>query len=487
MIRATTGGVLKSYRSNLMHSFIAQNKARTTVLTQRNFNSYAEDPAAASRAFRLHKSRMAVESQYKICNSAISKYQSAFTCLDAIDKLIDTKNGTEMSTLKGATLSWLNDPNGDAREQLTKALDQMSESLVQTMNQKYGDNFIFAGADGHNVPFEVKDNKLYYRGVPVDASEPKLLQDGGVPVTLSDGSYVLASAKTVEELPALETNGATPPVPFTAAATANGKQFYVKQGATPIAAAPPDPENYTEVNRSDGKQLWYKTTDLVDKSNYDSTMGSVLKKADGTPEVVSVDGKNYYVTNAGDATMTVSSYEKACQDADKLKYLVNEKQFVDIGLGFQENENGQLIESSGFDAALNGLTFLGYGMDEDGDPRNIYSLVQKLREIADGVPEEGLWDTPTHEEFRGLVLKLESASSEFKTQFTNHTASTTKLENNSSLLKENFYTLQEQYSDLESVDMVDAITSFLYAEYAYNAALKVGNSVLSQSLMDYLN
>ena len=35
--------------------------------------------------------------------------------------------------------------------------------------------------------------------------------------------------------------------------------------------------------------------------------------------------------------------------------------------------------------------------------------------------------------------------------------------------------------------MVDAITSFLYAEYAYNAALKVGNSVLSQSLMDYLN
>ena len=111
----------------------------------------------------------------------------------------------------------------------------------------------------------------------------------------------------------------------------------------------------------------------------------------------------------------------------------------------------------------------------------------RSREIADGVPEEGLWDTPTHEEFRGLVLKLESASSEFKTQFTNHTASTTKLENNSSLLKENFYTLQEQYSDLESVDMVDAITSFLYAEYAYNAALKVGNSVLSQSLMDYLN
>ena len=35
--------------------------------------------------------------------------------------------------------------------------------------------------------------------------------------------------------------------------------------------------------------------------------------------------------------------------------------------------------------------------------------------------------------------------------------------------------------------MVDSITSFIWAQYCYNAALKVGNSVLSESLMDYLN
>ena len=55
MIRATTGGVLKSYRRNLMNSFIARNKAQDTVLTQRNFNSYAEDPTSAARAFKLRK------------------------------------------------------------------------------------------------------------------------------------------------------------------------------------------------------------------------------------------------------------------------------------------------------------------------------------------------------------------------------------------------------------------------------------------------
>lgn len=65
-------------------------------------------------------------------------------------------------------------------------------------------------------------------------------------------------------------------------------------------------------------------------------------------------------------------------------------------------------------------------------------------------------------------------------------AGTQKLENNVELLEDNFYNLQEQYSDIEDVDMADAITSFLWAQYCYNAALKVGNSILSESLMDYL-
>ena len=53
-------------------------------------------------------------------------------------------------------------------------------------------------------------------------------------------------------------------------------------------------------------------------------------------------------------------------------------------------------------------------------------------------------------------------------------------------MEDNFYGLQEQYSAIEDVNMADAISSFLWAEYCYNAALKVGNSILSQTLMDYL-
>ena len=78
MVRATTGGVLRSYRADLMNSFISMNKSRDTVLTQRNFNSYAEDPASASKAFKLRKSRMAVQSQYKINDDSYRKFQTAW-------------------------------------------------------------------------------------------------------------------------------------------------------------------------------------------------------------------------------------------------------------------------------------------------------------------------------------------------------------------------------------------------------------------------
>ncbi|MCM1440994.1 MAG: hypothetical protein NC131_17600 [Roseburia sp.] len=440
MIRATTGGVLKSYRRNLMNSFIATNKARETVLTQRTFNSYAEDPAAASKAFRLRKSRMATESQYNVCNDTYSKFQTGFSCLMSVDKILDTDTEC-MNTLSTATLKWLNDPTGDAREQLTKVLDQMSQTIVQCLNQKYGDNFIFAGADGHNVPFEIKtvdgSNRLFYRGVPVDAAEPNVVTQNGANVTVDAAGNL----------------------------DPNGGCYICADSISTMKA-----DDFDAMDAADQPQ--------------------VMRDASGNAVRVDEKGNfdpngDYVMCTANIKTMTQEDYDEAMEDVEKLEYLVNEKCFVDIGLGFQE-ANGKLIEASAFNDALNGLTFLGYGLDSDGDPKNIYSIVQRMTELRDSVPEGGSWDD-VWPEFHRLVGKLETASSEFKTEFANMDAGTTKLENNLKLLEDNVYNLREQYSELEDEDMAAAISSFIWAQYCYNAALKVGNSVLSESLMDYLS
>ena len=467
MIRATTGGVMKGYRSNLMNSFIGMNSARNTMLSQRVFNSYAEDPAAAAKAFRLRKSRLMVDSQHDICNDVLKKYDTAYACLQSIDEVLDTKDGqygAYMKTLKGVTLSWLNDPTGDAREQLSKVLDQTSDLITQTMNQKYGDNFIFAGADGHNVPFEVKTmedgtKKLFYRGISVDAAVPDVM-------TFKDNNG---------DTQLLEVNAGTN-------LFSQGGGSYIKMDTSALIKQSDFDDIITNDPTAQQPNILYK--DAAGTPLCFNEKGEVVDPATYTGDIYYL---NMDKAQADGLVMTTKDYDTACKDAEKLKYLANEKNYVDIGLGFKEDENGNLLDSSGFNAALPGISFLGYGVDEDGDPKNIYSIVQRLTEISDSVPEGGKWTDDVYDEFDRLVGKLETACSSFKTEFTNLAAGTTKLDNQEQLLVDNFDNLQEQYAALEDVDMVDSITSFIWAEYCYNAALKVGNQLLSQSLIDYMN
>ena len=44
----------------------------------------------------------------------------------------------------------------------------------------------------------------------------------------------------------------------------------------------------------------------------------------------------------------------------------------------------------------------------------------------------------------------------------------------------------KQILDIEQIDLADAITAFSWDQYCYNAALRVGNQLLSQSLLDYM-
>ena len=497
MIRATTGGVMKTYRSNLMNSFISMNNNRNTVLSQRIFNSFAEDPAAAAKAFRLRKSRMTVESQHSICTDTHKKYETAVACLQSIDDILCTKEGEYgyyMKTLTGTTLKMLNDPTGDAREQLVKALDQMSQEIIQTMNQKYGDNFIFAGADGHNVPFEIVGDKLYYRGVPVDAYLPNVLQDTNGLVTVNANGEVDSTADTYYNM----ANAELIPTDYTLPDIEPGEYNYeikVDDETGEILRDPETGEILGEyVPAEDGNGSYYKldgSDEYISKSEYaameDRLNSECLVDENGDKYVYKDEnGDTYYVVFNKDQLISKEEYEAQKLDYEKLKYLANEKQFVDIGFGFQEDENGNLIESSAFNSAINGINFIGWGMDEDGDPKNLYSLVQKMKDIVDSVPSGTDWSNETYDEFYRLVQKFEAGVSDYQTEFVNLDAGTRKLSSQTGLLEENFYNLQEQYSDIEDVDMVDAITSFIWAEYCYNAALKVGNSILAESLMDYL-
>lgn len=337
MIRITTGGTLYNYKSQLMNSTNQLNNAYNTVLTGRRFNAYSEDPASATQAFRLRSSLATADKQATNNDTVIKKFSTAWDIIGDVYEDLTIDMG-KVPALEGS-----NDTNLSVLPELGKVLKSGAEAIVQDMNAKYGDNFIFGGAETLEVPFELKDGKLYYRGKEVDA----------------------------------------------------------------------------------------------------------MKKAD--------------------------------YDA------INDSLYVDIGLGFQEGANGELISSSAYDSALNGLDFLGYGT-EDGTPNNIVSIMWQMGEIFEGYDiETNTWTNGTREDAQALMEKLEGAADNLNEMYTKLDADTKYLNTNLDRLTTTKDNLNEQIVNVEDVDKAQAIMDLVWAQQAYNAALKIGTNIIPQSLLDYMN
>lgn len=350
MIRSTTNGTLKTYRYNLQRSSYTKNKAQETVQTQRKFNSFAEDPAAAAKAFQLRRSLLRTDSQYNVGESVKHKYEVAWSTLESV---VQDVNNRKSDSAFAMILQGKSDTIGSGAVALGQSMRTLATGIVQSMNCRYGENFVFAGADGLNVPFtwegEGDDRKLCYRGIPVDTQDPKELE--------------------------------------------------------------------------------------------------------------------------------------------ALKYMANERKNADLGFGMQEDENGNIIGSSVANVGLQGITFLGYGKDADGDPKNIVSIADRMGTLLRRCdPDSGDWaSTADKEEFSRLAKKFEDAASQLTDKHTEMDTQAAFIKSNQKQLKANTGTLQEQFLSIEDVDLAEAITSYSWAQYCYNVSLKVGNSILSQSLMDYIN
>ena len=356
--RVTTNGMMMSYKANLMSSYKMLGQISEKVTTQRNFNSYAESPAKASQAFQLRRERWNTETQITNSKYVTHKFQQAWNCMENLYQ--DLGN----SKVKYSDLLAQNGTQGSGRKALGDVILGAADAAVQTLNSKFGERFIFSGADGDTVPFSWGENAngdriLLYRGMPVDEVTPEL-----------------------------------------------------------------------------------------------------------------------------EATLKETTY-------------------VDLGMGMSENNNGELISSSAFNTAITGLDILGYGKsdytytDKAGNqkvvkdvPNNLVSVFNELGSIwAQADPDSGA--LPNGEEDMARIEALEHTLQEGLDQL--HERYVT-LDTQAAFVKTNQTrleglddTLNEQIVDMEDIDPADAITSLMWAQYSYNAALRIGTNLLSQSLIDYMN
>lgn len=355
LYRITTGGLMYGYKAHLQGSYKKLADAMEKVETGRNFNSYAEDPAAASKAFQLRRDHWRNAAQSRNNANVYSTFSQAYDTIDQV------KNKLGYYLANDGTLVGLNTPDGSGRNALGQAIAEAANAAVQSMNANYAGNFIFAGADGLNVPFKWSEDgqSLLYRGVDVSGNGTKL--------------------------------------------DANGQKI------------------------SDGGKV-------------------------------------------------------------ALEEMNNETTYVDIGLGMAETIDGQPVVSTVYNSALSGIDFLGYGTDEDGDPENAIMIMKQISDILlNCSSEDGKFAKPEDEEtLNRLSKKLQTSLDDMNTKFVELATKAQFLKTNETKLNAEKDTLNEQVLDVEQMSEAEAISNMIYAQYSYNAALKIGMNLLSESLIDYM-
>lgn len=210
-------------------------------------------------------------------------------------------------------------------------------------------------------------------------------------------------------------------------------------------------------------------SDYYTKEIYHDANGNTLKNADGSD-----------MTN-GQALALFSSG--------------SEHQYVDIGIGFEVDDDGNVMDSTAFDAAIDGLDFIGgSGLDEDGDPKNIISIMLRAAEVFKGYDQStaadgsgGTWGTAgDYEDAKRLVDKFTSAQENLSSQHVQLETQAEYLQTNQTQLESTFYSLNTELDGIEKIDDVEAILALVSAQTSYNAAIQVGANIVPQSLMDYL-
>lgn len=175
-------------------------------------------------------------------------------------------------------------------------------------------------------------------------------------------------------------------------------------------------------------------------------------------------------------------------DPKVLEALSKDSHFIDLGFGLDvtnvtpPNNSGQysIDPATAFNTSLPGINLVGYGQDADKDPKNMVLLAGM---VADELEKEPF----DYDRYKELVGKFEDGRNDLLSQVTILGTQTEFLTTTKERLENNKIQIAEDYDNVVNVDMAEAIMDFSWAQYVYNASLKVGNNILTPSFIDFMN
>lgn len=477
--RITTNMMMNTYRYNLQGSTRTMDLSRTKVETRRNFNSFAEDPAAATHAWRLRRSYSKNVDYQNSNTEAYTRFQIAYATLETSnDKLLNGDAGA-FEAIKRAD----NEPTGGARTNLGTVLSELADSLVFNMNSaKYGDHFVFSGNDEMNVPFSWDGDKLLYRGVNVAAGgvevpEPTWASGDQVPVNMPDPTD-----------PNLTQNEQDWIAYYNDQANVTKPTGDAPEWGEMVPKGPDDP------TEADQEWLDYYRATANGEEAERPTVPAGEPTGTGWGEKDKYGVPTSFPDPPSEEDQKWIEYYKDQGEWNHLQEMADEKVYMDLGMGMKETSVRDLVDASAFNRVIPGIDALGFGVDEDGDPKNIAVIMKRLGKLYSQCDDEGHFCDETgaeSEEVKSEVYRLLNkfglAHDNYNKVYADVSARAEFLVANGASLSDQGISLNEQIVDIENVDPAQAIQQFMYDYSCYNAALKVGTQILSQSLIDYMS
>jgi len=178
------------------------------------------------------------------------------------------------------------------------------------------------------------------------------------------------------------------------------------------------------------------------------------------PPFTVVSGKLYY--NGQDV-------DSAAIDSDEV--------FIDLGLGLSFDGSGTLQQSTAFSISTPGSTLLGHGVDADGSSNNIYNF---LGEVAASLENNDM------SKIEAQLNKLTKFTDNMMVAVAGIGEKVKFVEFIDDRLKTDRLNLQKKQSDVEDVNLAQAIIDYNMAQTTYTAALQMGAKIIQKSLLDFL-
>lgn len=164
-MRITTVMMGNHYKKNLQANQAALFEAEQTADNYRKFQTIADDPASAAKAFQLRRELTKNEAHLRNAEMADGRMKTAESSMsniqeqvkDVYDRLIQGNNGTL---------------GPEDKEIIAKDLRGIQQALLQELNVSYTDQYLFGGSVTGVPPVAVgADGKMTFRGVSLEGPQ----------------------------------------------------------------------------------------------------------------------------------------------------------------------------------------------------------------------------------------------------------------------------------------------------------------------------